>query len=73
VVRLATEALKDGVGSVNLVSPRYVYEELFSFTGLGTLFTLTQYGSALPISIDDFEEVEALITPRAGCRFPAAA
>jgi N-acetylglutamate synthase-like GNAT family acetyltransferase len=61
IVRLATDALRDGVGSVNLVSPRNVYEELFSFTGLGTLFTLTQYGSVRPISIDDFEEVEALI------------
>ncbi len=61
IVRLARDALRDGVGSVNLVSPRHVYEELFSFTGLGTLFTLTQYGSVRPISIDDFEEVEALI------------
>ncbi|HSR58580.1 MAG TPA: GNAT family N-acetyltransferase [Candidatus Binataceae bacterium] len=61
IVRLAADALRDGVGSVNLVSPRNVYEELFSFTGLGTLFTLTQYGSVRPISIDDFEEVEALI------------
>jgi len=61
IIRLARDALKDGVGSVNLVEPRYVYEELFSFTGLGTLFTETRYGSARPISIDDFEEVEALI------------
>ncbi len=61
VLRLAADALRDGVGSVNLVSPRNVYEELFSFLGAGTLFTLAPYGSALPISIDDFEEVEALI------------
>lgn len=61
MVRLAADALRDGVGSVNLVSPRDAYEELFSFTGLGTLFTLTQYGSVQPISIDDFEEVETLI------------
>ena len=61
VLRLAADALGDGVGSVNLVSPRDVYEELFSFLGAGTLFTLTPYGSARPISIDDFEEVEALI------------
>lgn len=61
IVRLAAEAIKDGVGSVNLVSQRYVYEELFSFTGLGTLFTPAQYGTVGPISIDDFEEVEALI------------
>ncbi len=61
VVRLAADALSDGVGSVNLVSPRGVYEELFSFTGLGTLFTPAQYGTVCPISIDDFEEVEALV------------
>jgi N-acetylglutamate synthase-like GNAT family acetyltransferase len=61
MVRLASDAIRDGVGTVNLVSPRWVYEELFSFTGLGTLFTPTQYGTVSPISIDDFEEVEALI------------
>ncbi len=61
MVRLASDAIRDGVGTVNLVSPRWVYEELFSFTGLGTLFTPTEYGTVSPISIDDFEEVEALI------------
>jgi N-acetylglutamate synthase-like GNAT family acetyltransferase len=61
IVRLASDALSDGVGSVNLVSPRGVYEELFSFTGLGTLFTPAQYATVFPISIDDFEEAEALI------------
>lgn len=61
IVRAAERALRDGVGSVNLVSPRDVYEELFSFVGAGTLFTEMQYGFARPISIDDFEEVEALI------------
>ncbi|HVA81256.1 MAG TPA: GNAT family N-acetyltransferase [Candidatus Binataceae bacterium] len=61
IVRAADRALKDGVGSVNLVAPRGVYDELFSFIGSGTLFTEMQYGRVLPISIDDFEEVEALI------------
>ncbi len=61
LLRAADLALKDGVGSVNLVSPRYVYEELFSFVGAGTLFTEMQYGWVRPVSIDDFEEVEALI------------
>ena len=61
IVRLASDAIRDGVGTVNLVSPRGVYEELFSFTGLGTLFTPEQYGTVSPISIDDFEEVETLI------------
>ena len=61
IVRSAARALTNGVGSVNLVSPRGVYEELFSFIGSGTLFTETQYGNVRSISIDDFEEVEALI------------
>ena len=38
-----------------------MYEELFSFIGAGTLFTEMQYGFVRPVSIDDFEEVEALI------------
>ena len=61
IVRAALAALEDGVGSVNLVAPRDVYEELFSFIGAGTLFTAMQYGFVRPVSIDDFEEVEALI------------
>jgi amino-acid N-acetyltransferase len=61
IIRAADRALKDGVGSVNLVSPREVYDELFSFIGAGTLFTEMQYGRVRPVSIDDFEEVEALI------------
>jgi amino-acid N-acetyltransferase len=61
VARLAVDAMRDGVGSVNLVAPRDLYQELFSFIGAGTLFTLTEYGSVRPISIDDFQEVEALI------------
>ncbi len=61
IIRSAARALRNGVGSVNLVAPREVYEELFSFIGAGTLFTETQYGNVRAISIDDFEEVEALI------------
>ena len=61
IVRAALAALEDGVGCVNLVAPRDVYEELFSFIGAGTLFTEMQYGFVRPVSIDDFEEVEALI------------
>ena len=60
-LRAVARALRDGVGSVNLAAPREVYDELFSFIGTGTLFTERQYGFVRPISIDDFEEVEALI------------
>ncbi|SRR5579875_260026 len=61
ILRAAARALRDGVGSVNLTSPQGIYEELFSFVGTGTLMTERPYGSVQPVSIDDFEEVEALI------------
>jgi amino-acid N-acetyltransferase len=61
IVRAARLAIEDGVASVNLTAPREVYDELFSFIGAGTLFTEHQYADVRPISIDDFEEVEALI------------
>jgi len=61
IIRAARLAIEDGVASVNLVAPRYVYDELFSFIGAGTLFTERQYGDVRPVAIDDFEEVEALI------------
>ena len=61
LVRAAQRAVEAGVASVSLVAPKEVYEELFSFTGTGTIFTEGGYGKVGPISIDDFEEVEALI------------
>jgi N-acetylglutamate synthase-like GNAT family acetyltransferase len=61
IIRAARRALEDGVASVNLTAPRHVYEELFSFVGTGTLFTERRYANVQQISIDDFEEVEALI------------
>ncbi|HKV56166.1 MAG TPA: GNAT family N-acetyltransferase [Candidatus Binataceae bacterium] len=61
VVRAACRAVAEGVASVSLAAPREVYEELFSFTGTGTVFTESGYGRVRQISIDDFEEVEALI------------
>ena len=61
IIRAARRALEDGVASVNLTAPRQVYEELFSFVGTGTLFTEQRYANVQQISIDDFEEVEALI------------
>ncbi len=61
LVRAAYRAINAGVASVSLISPREVYEELFSFGGTGTIFTEGGYGLVRQISIDDFEEVEALI------------
>jgi N-acetylglutamate synthase-like GNAT family acetyltransferase len=61
IVRAARLVVEDGVESVNLSAPRDVYDELFSYLGAGTLFTEYQYGDVRQVSIDDFEEVEALI------------
>jgi amino-acid N-acetyltransferase len=61
LLRAAYRAIGAGVASVSLVASREVYEELFSFSGKGTIFTEGGYGSVRQISIDDFEEVEALI------------
>jgi N-acetylglutamate synthase-like GNAT family acetyltransferase len=61
LVRAAHRAIGAGVASVSLVSPSEVYEELFSFSGTGTIFTEGGYGHVQQISIEDFEEVEALI------------
>jgi N-acetylglutamate synthase-like GNAT family acetyltransferase len=61
IVRAACHAISAGVASVSLASPHEVYEELFSFSGTGTIFTESGYGHVRQISIDDFEEVEALI------------
>ncbi len=61
MLRAAMRALKGGVNSVNLASPRNVYEELFSFVGTGTLFTAAAYGSVKSIALEDFEEAEAMI------------
>jgi N-acetylglutamate synthase-like GNAT family acetyltransferase len=61
LVRAAYRAIGAGVASVSLASPHEVYEELFSFGGTGTIFTEGGYGHVRQISIEDFEEVEALI------------
>jgi N-acetylglutamate synthase-like GNAT family acetyltransferase len=61
LVRAAERAVRAGVASVSLVASHEVYEELFSFSGTGTIFTEGGYGNVRQISIDDFEEVEALI------------
>ena len=73
LVRAAHRAIGAGVASVSLVSPREVYEELFSFSGTGTIFTEGGYGNVRQISIDDFEEVEALWEYLDARRIPFAA
>jgi amino-acid N-acetyltransferase len=61
VLRAIKYMLERDVGSVNLTTPNGVYEELFSYLGTGTLFTKARYGTARPISIDEFDQAHALI------------
>lgn len=55
------DALRNGVGAVNLCSPADAATELFTYEGAGTLFTLEDYCRVEPLGIDDFEEVEQLL------------
>lgn len=55
------QALAEGVGSVNLCRLAGLAEELFTYTGSGTLFTSSDYCSVERLGIDDFPEVERLL------------
>jgi N-acetylglutamate synthase-like GNAT family acetyltransferase len=54
-------ALEDGVTSVNLCEPTGVAEELFSYTGSGTLFTVDDYCHVGPLGLDEFAQAERLL------------
>jgi amino-acid N-acetyltransferase len=54
-------ALEDGVESVNLCAPSAVGEELFSYTGSGTLFTTDDYCRVRPLALDEFAQGERLL------------
>jgi amino-acid N-acetyltransferase len=54
-------ALEDGVESVNLCGPEVVGEELFSYTGSGTLFTVEDYCRVRPLALDEFAQAERLL------------
>jgi amino-acid N-acetyltransferase len=54
-------ALEDGVESVNLCAPSGVAEELFSYTGSGTLFTVDDYCRVRPLALDEFAQAERLL------------
>jgi amino-acid N-acetyltransferase len=55
-------ALEDGVETVNLCTPTGVAEELFSYTGSGTLFTSGDYCRVRPLALDEFGQAERLLT-----------
>lgn len=54
-------ALEDGVESVNLCTPGGVGEELFTYTGSGTLFTIDDYCHVGPLGLDEFGQAERLL------------
>ncbi|MCX8073028.1 MAG: GNAT family N-acetyltransferase [Candidatus Binatia bacterium] len=54
-------ALAAGVGSVNVCCLRGLAEELFTYTGSGTLFTSSDYCTVERLRVDDFPEVERLL------------
>jgi N-acetylglutamate synthase-like GNAT family acetyltransferase len=47
-------ALRGGVAAVNLCTAAGLDEELFSYAGSGTLFTVGRYVDVRPLGIDDF-------------------
>jgi N-acetylglutamate synthase-like GNAT family acetyltransferase len=53
--------LKGGVTSASLCAVAGLARELFTYEGLGTFFTLTDYCRVERLSIDDFHEVEKLL------------
>lgn len=55
------QALSEGVTSVNLCRLTGLADELFTYSGSGTLFTFSDYCSVERLSIDDFPDVERLL------------
>lgn len=58
---LAAQALAAGVSTVNLCHPADLAEELLTYAGAGTCFTLGDYTRVERLGIDDFEQVAELI------------
>lgn len=61
VVSAVRKALDAGVTSVNLCVPERVDEELFTFDGVGSLFTSGDYLRVDALRVDDLPAVEELV------------
>lgn len=61
VVAAVRSALARGVTSVNLCPPQQVDQELFTFDGVGSLFTSGDYLRLEPLRVDDLPAVEELV------------
>jgi len=62
VLESVRTALRGGVHSVNLCTLEGLPRELYTYEGSGTLFTLEDYCRVERLGIDDFDEVEQLIS-----------
>jgi N-acetylglutamate synthase-like GNAT family acetyltransferase len=62
VLQAVQIALRGGIHSVNLCTLEGLPRELYTYEGSGTLFTLEDYCRVERLGIDDFEEVEQLIS-----------
>ncbi|HUG86434.1 MAG TPA: hypothetical protein VMM13_17845, partial [Euzebya sp.] len=58
---VAARALAGGVATVNLCHPADIAEELLTYAGAGTCFTLQDYTRVERVGIDDFPQVAELI------------
>jgi amino-acid N-acetyltransferase len=61
LLREIDAALRAGVAAVNLCTAAGLDEELFSYAGSGTLFTVGNYVDVRPLGIDDFAAASDLV------------
>jgi amino-acid N-acetyltransferase len=61
LLREIDAALRGGVAAVNLCTAAGLGEELFSYAGSGTLFTVGNYVEVRPLGIDDFAAASDLV------------
>jgi amino-acid N-acetyltransferase len=61
LLREVEAALRGGVAAVNLCTAAGLDEELFSYAGSGTLFTVGRYVDVRPLGIDDFAAAADLV------------
>jgi N-acetylglutamate synthase-like GNAT family acetyltransferase len=61
LLREVDAALRGGVAAVNLCTAAGLDEELFSYAGSGTLFTVGRYVDVRPLGIDDFAAASDLV------------
>jgi N-acetylglutamate synthase-like GNAT family acetyltransferase len=61
LLREIDAALRGGVAAVNLCTASGLGEELFSYAGSGTLFTVGNYVEVRPLGIDDFAAARDLV------------